>query len=400
MDTQVDTYSPSAFSAQKRLFGYCRSGGTGRRRGLTTKPIPRGASWDSGFRSKEINMNKQLEKTGAIIALLIVSAVHGVFTNSLHAAEPVKVTVFNFVRAESDMTFDRYVKQGAFGNFLHIRNAVPIDKQDVIRMNRDTLYSMGIFDLTKPVTITKPEAGGRFQSMLIINQDHSMLPVEHGSGSFTLTRRKAGTRYAVIVFRTFVNPSDPNDVKAANTLQDRIKVKQDEPGKFEIPNWDETSLGKIRDTLLILASDITDSRAFFGDKKELDPVKHLLGTAYGWGGNPKEGAVYDNVVPEKNDGTVPYRVTVKDVPVDAFWSVTVYNAKGFLEKNDLGIYSYNNVTAKPNDDGSFTINFGGDPAEKNYIPTTKGWSIIVRMYQPRKELIDGSWKFPSLQEVK
>ena len=53
------------------------------------------------------------------------------------------VTVDNFVRAETDMTFGRYVKQGAFGKFLHIRQPTPIDKQDVVRMNRDTLYSVG-----------------------------------------------------------------------------------------------------------------------------------------------------------------------------------------------------------------------------------------------------------------
>lgn len=71
-----------------------------------------------------------------------------------------------------------------------------------------------------------------------------------------------------------------------------------------------------------------------------------------------------------------------------------------MEKNDLGVYSYNNVTAKPNDDGAFTINFGGDPKQQNYMPITKGWYCLIRMYQPRKELLDGSWKFPRPQEVK
>ena len=307
--------------------------------------------------------------------------------------ESVKVTVFNFVRAETDMTLARYAAQGAFGKFFHIRQPVPIDRQDVIRMNRDTIYSAGIFDLTEPVTITKPESG-RFQSMMIINQDHSIFPAEHGSGSFTLTKEKIGTRYMFVVFRTFVNAEDPNDIKEANALQDQLKFEQADPGSFEIPNWDKKSLGKIRDALNVLSSDITDSKGFFGDKSKLNPIKHLLGTAYGWGGNPKEAAIYDNFVPEQNDGTVPYTVTVKDVPVDGFWSITVYNAKGFMEKNDQGVYSYNNVTASPNDDGSFTINFGGDPKTQNYIPAPKGWNCLIRMYQPRQEIINGTWSFP------
>ncbi len=52
-------------------------------------------------------------------------------------------------------------------------------------------------------------------------------------------------------------------------------------------------------------------------------------------------------------------LTVKDVPVDAFWSVTTYNAGGGLDAGDLGVNSYNNASAEPNDDGSQTIPFGG-----------------------------------------
>jgi hypothetical protein len=116
-------------------------------------------------------------------------------TNPLSASEAV--TVDNFVRAETDMTLKRYVDQGGFGRFFHIRKPTPIDQQDVIRMNRDTLYSGVVFDLTEPVTLIKPESKDRFQSMQIINQDHSMQPVEEGSGTFTLTQDKIGTRYVL-----------------------------------------------------------------------------------------------------------------------------------------------------------------------------------------------------------
>lgn len=310
------------------------------------------------------------------------------------------VTVDNFIRAETDMTLDRYVKQGAFGKFLHIRQPTPIDKQDVIRMNRDTLYSMGVFDLTEPVTIVKPDSDGRFQSMLVINQDHSMLPVEHGSGDFTLTQEKVGTRYVFVVFRTFANPNDPEDVKAANALQDRIEVRQKSPGSFEIPEWDEASLKKVRDAINVLAATRSDTTPYFGDKSTLNPLYHLLGTAMGWGGNPPEAAMYDNVNPEKNDGKTPYSVTVKDVPVDGFWSITVYNKDGFMEKNDQDAYSFNNVTAEKNADSSITINFGGGPNAINNLPITPGWNYAVRMYQPRQEIINGSWTFPKAKPVK
>jgi hypothetical protein len=85
---------------------------------------------------------------------------------------------------------------------------------------------------------------------------------------------------------------------------------------------------------------------------------------------------------------------VRDVPVDGFWSITVYNAKGFMEPNPQNAYSVNNVTAKPNPDGSITVHFGGDPSRANYLPITAGWSYVVRMYQPRAAVVEGRWKFP------
>jgi len=189
-------------------------------------------------------------------------------------------------------------------------------------------------------------------------------------------------------------------VKATNALQDKIVAKQKSSGKFEIPDWDEASLKKVRDAINVLAATRTDTSAYFGDKTKLNPLYHLLGTAYGWGGNPKEAAAYDNVVPEKNDGKTPYSVTVKDVPVNGFWSITVYNKDGFMEKNDKNAYSFNNVTSKKNADGSITINFGGGADAVNNLPITPGWNYIIRMYQPQKEIINGKWKFPAAQPVK
>jgi len=313
------------------------------------------------------------------------------------SAEPV--TVDTFVRAETDSTFARYAKQGAFGKLFHIRQPVPLDKQDVIRMNRDTLYSAGLFDLTEPVTIVKPETGGRFQSMLVISQDHSMLPVEHGPGEFTFTREKIGTRYVMIVFRTFIDASNPEDIATANALQDKIEFRQKNTGTFEVPEWDPASLKRLRDAINVLAATLPNFKGCFGDKATLDPVRHLLGTAYGWGGNPDKAAQYDNVTPAKNDGTTPHVVTVRDVPVDGFWSITVYNEDGFMQENSENAYSFNNVTAKKNDDGSITIHFGAGPDAINNLPITPGWNYTVRMYEPRQEIIDGTWSFPRAEPL-
>ena len=92
-----------------------------------------------------------------------------------------------------------------------------------------------------------------------------------------------------------------------------------------------------------------------------------------------------------------YELTVGDVPVDGFWSISLYNADGFFEPNDRNAYSVNNLTATPNDDGSVTVRFGGcDDGRANCLPIMEGWNYTIRLYRPRPEVLDGSWSFPSI----
>src|SRR5882672_1354173 len=99
------------------------------------------------------------------------------------------VTADNFNRAETDMYFAEPVQQaGSIGKFYHFREIMSIDKQAVIRANRDTLYSAALFDLDAgPVTITLPNAGKRFMSLIVIDEDQYVPAVYHGAGSYTLT---------------------------------------------------------------------------------------------------------------------------------------------------------------------------------------------------------------------
>ena len=93
----------------------------------------------------------------------------------------------------------------------------------------------------------------------------------------------------------------------------------------------------------------------------------------------------------------PHVLAVGDVPVRAFWSVIVYGADGFIPPNELGVYSYNNVTATPDADGSITIHFGGDPQQINHLPIADGWNYAIRMYEPEPEILDGTWTFPPIE---
>jgi hypothetical protein len=241
---------------------------------------------------------------------------------------------------------------------VKICKPVPLDQQGIIRPNRDTLYSGAVFDLEAgPATVMLPDAGKRFMSMQVINEDQYTPAVYYGGGSHTLTKEGIGTRYVLVLVRTLVDQANPQDVQQVHA-QDALKVSQQSSGTFEIPNWDEASLKKVRAALLQLGETISDTRRMFGAKDPVDPVRHLVGSALLWGSNPEKDALYLPVMPARNDGATIHKLTIKDVPVDGFWSITVYNAEGYLEPNQYNAYSVNNITANKGADGSVAIQFG------------------------------------------
>ena len=311
--------------------------------------------------------------------------------------EPVRVNIDNFRRAETDTYFASFVKIGGFGKFNHERELAAIEKQAVIRLNRDTLYSWGVFDLdASSVSVTLPDTGKRYMALQVVNGEHYTTDVFYAPGTYTITKENVGTRYVCLIVRTFVNPDDAADVKTVHALQDSITVTQQATGQFETETWDPESLTAIREALLNLAAatgGINSSR-MFGREDEVEPTQHLLGTAAGWGGNPRTAALYEGYELSENDGKTTYKLTIKDVPVDGFWSVSVYNKAGYFEKNDKNAYTVNDVTAETNADGSVTIHFGGDENASNYLPITPGWNYLLRLYRPRRELLDGKWKAP------
>ena len=271
----------------------------------------------------------------------------------------------------------------------------------MIRLNRDTLYSSALFDLDAgPVTITMPDAGERFMSLQIISEDHYVPAVYYGAGTRTLDREMVGTRYVAAGVRTLVDPNDPKDVEQVHKLQDAIKVSQNGVGKFEVPNWDQASQKKVRDALLVLASTSAGFKNAFGSKGQVDPVARLVGAAAAWGGNPDKDATYLNFTPARNDGKTIYKLNVKEVPVDAFWSVSLYNAQGYYEANPYNAYTINNITAKREADGAVAIQFGGcDGKVPNCLPIMAGWNYTVRLYRPRAEILNGTWRFPEPQPM-
>jgi hypothetical protein len=312
-------------------------------------------------------------------------------------AVPIHVNVDNFVRAESNRMFAALLPSSdGVNRFYHYRAPTPIDEQPVIRMNRDTLYSPALVDISEGATITLPDAGDRYLSVMVVNQDHYINRVLHEPGEHRLTVEEFDTPWVAVAARILVDPSDEEDVAAVNALQDRLAVEAGSSKPFEVPDYDTASFDATRKALLELARGLGSFDHAFGTKDEVDPVRHLLATAAGWGGLPDREASYVSVEPHTPVGE--YTLTVRDVPVDGFWSISVYNADGYFEPNERDAYSVNNITASPNDDGSITVHFGGCGDDRpNCLPIMDGWNYTVRLYRPRPEILDGSWTFPEIE---
>ena len=94
-------------------------------------------------------------------------------------------------------------------------------------------------------------------------------------------------------------------------------------------------------------------------------------------------------------------------PVNGFWSLTLYNKEHLFEPNKLNRFSLgtkNNKALKYNPDGSLTLYYQsespGADKEANWVPAPKDdFSLYIRAYWPKSEILDGSWKPPAVTRL-
>jgi hypothetical protein len=231
---------------------------------------------------------------------------------------------------------------------------------------------------------------------MVVNQDHYINRVLHEAGEYALTVDEFDTPWVNLAARVLVDPGDLDDVAAVNALQDLFKLDGKSSKPLETPDYDLESFDATRRAVLELAKHAGSFDHAFGTKEEVDPIRHLVGTAAGWGGLPDAEARYKSVEggPRRRvqaDGARrPRRRLLVDLGLQR---------QRLLRAERPQRLSVNNLTATRNDDDSVTVHFGGDDDCPNLLPITDGWSCTVRMYRPRPEILDGSWTFPSFEPV-
>jgi hypothetical protein len=132
----------------------------------------------------------------------------------------------------------------------------------------------------------------------------------------------------------------------------------------------------------------------------------------GLGANPPEDAVYpvllSDVDGEAIVGERDYVIhfdAARLPPVDAFWSITMYDGEGFQSANELDRFAIGDRDPLSyNADGSLDIFIShanpGPDREANWLPAPTGpLGITMRLYAPRSDVLDGSWTPPPVDKA-
>ena len=159
-----------------------------------------------------------------------------------------------------------------------------------------------------------------------------------------------------------------------------------------------------------MSSDVFGTREWYGG----DFLLRAVAAMAGWGGNDVVEAVYPTAREDADGnplaGQHRYQITFKTMPpARAFWSVTMYDTAydgtaGYLVENPINRYLINSTTPglAYAEDGSLTITIQHEQPEDaeekaNWLPAPEGpFYLVMRIYWPEKEALDGTWTPPPL----
>ena len=289
------------------------------------------------------------------------------------------------------------------GKIFHMKYEALKTKSAVL-LNVDVLYSFALVDLRDaPVTIILPEKepllsnpnGVRYQSAQITAEEN-YYPIEAKSaqGKHVITEEMVGSRYCFITVRTQVNPLSKDDMLIGEELRKRVLLEQDsKPRNLQFSTWNRKELLKFQKQLLKKSQ---GGKFSYGKRGELTLAEHNKSTAQ-FGGLPPKEAAYIEYGSKSSLQT--QTLTLKDVPVESFWSVTIYKSDGTFA--DVDYFSVNSSSVTNNEDGSVVLWFGTSCPEcapnNNFLKVFNGWKACLRLYSPTNKYHSGEWQAPPLE---
>lgn len=312
----------------------------------------------------------------SLLVILLAACDKGVDKTANSATSSViPVTEENFAHAESSLYFQKQQDKFPVNQWQHVRQMADKDHQDIIRMNADTAYSIAIVDVSEGATISLP-ASDAYQSILVIDENHYMPYVIYSGESVFLSKKDLTIgEHVYLLMRT----SSEN----MQSRQDAAVIDAKSAKPFTSKNYNQNDLNALRTKLIGRMAEVqARSHLAFGKKDEVDPVVHLVASAAGWAGLPATHAMYlpDMTVIERSGvcSAVTFEAPNLQYDKGAFWSITAYNAEGWIATDNFAI---NSKSAKANGNGTYTVHFNCEGTVNN-INVPENWNATFRMYMP------------------
>jgi hypothetical protein len=308
---------------------------------------------------------------------------------------------------------------------------VKAGEDGVVRMNNDTFYNAAVLYFKDEPVVIKSSAPSedRFNALQLVddrNVNYRNIVYPKGEYTFYYGNKpeeiqgeaiEVPSSLSIVLVRIEVKDKDDSeDVAAAKAVYQGLTIRGgQQPSEFpqldllsEYPKSVSDEASRRMDETF---SSIPFSKIILRHGQVLGEdvsyLEHAAATKGAWGGPDPSHSAYETIFFDKNGdefigskGT--YTVTSEEPPVDAFWSVTVYDTDrgGFFHPNENDRYHINNTTAVRNENGTVTFTFKqncGD-SDPNCLEVPAGrFDLVVRYYLPREEIITGNWTFPKIE---
>ena len=379
--------------------------------------------------------------TTVITALLTVAAISACSPQDKVQTSDFEKQVEDYIRKFPYQDTHNYVSaltQGDPANFnTWIESPEPTlvkaGDDKIVRTNNDTFYNMAFVILENGPAVLRSSAPSedRFNSFqLMDDRNVNYRNVIFPKGAYTLYRGEkpeevqgeaieVPSNLSVVIVRVEVkDKNNPEDLAAAAAVFKGITI--DGPEVEEAPELDllsgfdkaveEESLRRMEETLTTVPYRETVVGPGKKPGTDVPYLYHAAGTKGGWGGPDPTHSAYEALFTDDagetlNGANGTYTINTEEPPVNAFWSVTVYDTKrgGFFHPNKDDRYHINNTGAVKNADGTVTFTFKQmcEEADLNCLEVPAGpFDLTIRYYLPSEEIISGEWTFPrpKLQE--
>jgi hypothetical protein len=200
-----------------------------------------------------------------------------------------------------------------------------------------------------------------------------------------------------------LEPGKPFDISKVDAIIARALDTVPEDGQ-KLMDWKMPTIARVANGW----SMNTDAMGVYGNYY----LKRAMVTRFGLGANVPQDAIYPlNLADESGkplDGANKYTIHFDKVslpPVNAFWSITMYDPEGFAYPNSLERQAVSSwMPFKYNADGSLDLYFQnenpGKEREVNWLPSPKGgFNTTMRLYSPKSDALTGRWNPPAIVKV-